>query len=46
MDSQDMHRLWVQLRRIADALERAHPPRQEPDGDDGPKQPRRGVVLA
>lgn len=39
-----MHRIWVQLKRIADALERAYPP-PTPEGDK-PKKERRGVVIA
>lgn len=42
MDSQDAHRLWVQLRRIADALERISPP---PPKSETESKPRRGVVY-
>ncbi len=42
MDSQDAHRLWIQLRRIADALERISPP---PPKLETEKKPRRGMVF-
>lgn len=42
MDSHDSHRIAVQLKRIADALERAYPPPPKPKKE--PK-PRRGVVY-
>ena len=40
----DMHRIWIQLKRIADALERAYPP-PAPEGDKLERE-RRGVVIA
>ena len=42
MDSQEAIRIWVQLKRIADALERAYPP-PTPEGDK--PRPRRAVFV-
>ena len=42
MDSQDGHRIYVQLKRIAEAIERLSPPPPKPKVD---KKPRKGVVF-
>lgn len=42
MDSGDAHRIYLQLKRIADAAERISPPPPKPKKE--PK-PRRGVVY-
>lgn len=44
MDSQDATRIWVQLKRIADALERVTPPTPKPDSDK-PRKRRAVFVL-
>ena len=44
MDSQEATRIWVQLKRIADALERVTPPTPKPDSDK-PRKRRAVFVL-
>lgn len=43
MDSQDANRIWVQLKRIADALERVSPPPPKPES--GKPKKRRAVFV-